>query len=70
MRYTLNRHGAFKGWSPILSQPDFSMFTTKTDFKNLYLTGHWVSTVVGEAGVPQAAYTGYRVAQSIIKKEF
>ena len=69
-RYTSNRDGAFKGWAPLMSQVDIPVMKFKIDvIRNLYLSGHWVSTLLGESGVPQAAYIGQRVANSIIKQK-
>lgn len=66
-RYTLNKNGAFKGWAPFLSQVNISTMPPQTSIENLYLAGHWVTTAVGETGIPQAVYVGHRVANLILK---
>lgn len=66
-RYTLNIGGAFKGWAPILGQVDISTMPAKTEIENLFLAGHWVTTGAGESGVPQAAYSGRKVSQLILR---
>lgn len=66
-RYTLNTGGAFKGWAPIVGQVDISTMPSKTQIKNFYLVGHWVTTGAGESGVPQAVFSGHKVSQLILK---
>lgn len=67
-KYTLNSQGAFKGWAPIVGQVDGSIMPSRTPIRNLYLVGHWVTTPAGEAGIPQAAFVGKRVAKTIASK--
>jgi len=67
-KYTLNREGACKGWAPLISQVEISTMPFKTPIDNLFLASHWVTSGVGEVGVPHSAYTGYNVFQAIYKK--
>ncbi|MCM8788038.1 MAG: NAD(P)/FAD-dependent oxidoreductase [Candidatus Omnitrophica bacterium] len=65
--YTFNREGACKGWAPLISQTDLLLMPYKTYIENLFLANHWVTSGVGETGIPHTAYIGYRVSQTIYK---
>ncbi len=64
--WTLNYKGASYGWAGIPSQIAVKGFTQRTDFKNLYLTGHWATLVQGVAGV---AYLGRDTSERILQRE-
>ncbi|HTF99760.1 MAG TPA: NAD(P)/FAD-dependent oxidoreductase [Nitrospirota bacterium] len=64
-RYTLNYKGAAYGWASTQSQmfiPELKRFPIA---KNCYLAGHWTSL---GSGLPSAFYSGYEVAQRILRK--
>lgn len=64
-KWTLNHEGASYGWAGTPSQLAVSGFTQKTDFENLFLTGHWTTLVQGVGGV---AYLGRETSRKIIKR--
>jgi len=68
-KYTLCRNGSFRGWASFPSQIRPDLMPQKTPIDGLYLCGQWVTLPSGESGIPMAAYTGYKAAQSILKKE-
>lgn len=65
-KWTMNHKGASYGWAGTPSQLAVSGFTQKTDFENLFLTGHWTTIVQGVAGV---AYIGRDISNKILKRE-
>jgi prolycopene isomerase len=65
-RRTMNYKGASYGWAGIPSQLAVTGFTQKTNFENLYLTGHWTTLVQGVGGV---AYLGRNTSKRILSKE-
>ncbi|MEW6408778.1 MAG: NAD(P)/FAD-dependent oxidoreductase [Nitrospirota bacterium] len=65
-KWTLNYRGAAYGWAGIPSQFAVTGFTQRTNFENLYLTGHWTTLVQGVAGV---AYLGRDTSKKILNKE-
>lgn len=64
---TLNRHGATRGWSPLIHQINSLFPSTNTPFKNVFLAGHWVMSLFGNGGIAFAAQAGKRAATFIIK---
>lgn len=64
-KWTLNHAGASYGWAGIPSQLAVTGLTQRTDFENLYLTGHWTTLVQGVGGV---AYLGRDTSRKIIKR--
>ncbi|MFW9952610.1 MAG: phytoene desaturase family protein, partial [Candidatus Thorarchaeota archaeon] len=65
-KWTRNYKGASYGWAGIPSQIAIAGLTQRTEFANLFLTGHWTTLVQGVAGV---AYLGRDTAKRILKKE-
>lgn len=65
-RYTLNREGAYRGWSPTPDQTRWGLVPQKTDLNGLYLAGHWTTTQVGNGGVSMVAQSGKNIARAII----
>jgi prolycopene isomerase len=64
-KWTMNYKGASYGWAGTPSQLAVSGFTQRTDYENLYLTGHWATLVQGVGGV---AYLGRETSSKIIKR--
>jgi prolycopene isomerase len=65
-RYTLNSGGAMNGWASIPEQNDPQVVASSTEIINLYLVGHWTTGYFGQGGIPMVAYSGRKVAKSII----
>lgn len=68
-KYTLNTRGALYGWASTLTQNDRDMMPYQTCIDNLFMTGHWVTTGLGQGGISGVAHSGRTVAKIIIKKE-
>lgn len=66
-RYTLNREGAYRGWEITPDQTQWELVRQKSLIKGLYLTGHWITTPVGNGGVSAVAMSGKHVAQMIVR---
>ncbi len=66
-RYTLNNEGAIRGWKPIISQTIPNLISQKTLITGLFLTGHWVTTLIGHGGLSMVANSGRNVAKLIFK---
>ena len=64
-RYTLNYKGAAYGWASTQSQMFIPELKRVPLVKNCYLAGHWTSL---GSGLPSAFYSGYEVAQRILRK--
>ncbi len=64
-RYTFNYKGASFGWAGTPDQ--FGNYTLRKPsfIKNLFLVGHWTTLGIGISGV---AYTGYDIANLILKR--
>ncbi len=63
---TFNYKGAAYGWAGLPSQIAVEGFTQRTDFENLYFSGHWTTLVQGVGGV---AYLGRDTSRKILNKE-
>ena len=66
-RYTLNREGAYRGWEITPNQTHWELVRQKSDIEGFYLTGHWITTPVGNGGVSAVAMSGKQVAQMIVR---
>jgi len=66
---TSNKNGACFGWASTIRQVDINLFPSETSIENLYLTGHWVTSGIGQASVPMVALCGKKTKQLIIKKQ-
>ena len=66
-KYTLNRKGSAYGWLSTVNQSKSSIFPSKTSLKGLFFVGHWCTTRGGQGGIPKVAFSGRRVAQSILE---
>lgn len=67
-RYTLNRDGAFAGWSSSITQMKSSLLPHRTSISNLYITGHWAS--VGFApygGISSVIFSGRKASKLILE---
>ena len=67
-RYTLNRSGAMYGWASFPKQMDPKLMPQVTPVENLFLSGHWAITGLGQGGIMSVAYTGSKLAQHILKQ--
>ncbi len=66
-RYTLNREGAYRGWEITPNQTQWELVRPKSGIEGFYLTGHWITTPVGNGGVSAVAMSGKHVAQMIVR---
>ncbi|MCM8788027.1 MAG: NAD(P)/FAD-dependent oxidoreductase, partial [Candidatus Omnitrophica bacterium] len=66
--YTLNYKGAVYGWASTLLQIQKLIFYNNCLFQNLYQAGHWVIQTAGQGGIPMVAFSGFSVANLILKK--
>ncbi|MDD5070694.1 MAG: NAD(P)/FAD-dependent oxidoreductase [Candidatus Omnitrophica bacterium] len=66
-RYTGNRDGALFGWEASSRQIDQKLCSYRTKFPNLFLTGHWVMSGLGQSGISVVALSGKKVAKEVIK---
>ncbi len=66
-RYTLNRQGSYRGWEISPDQTQWDLIRHESDIEGLYLTGHWITTAVGNGGVSAVAASGKHVAQTVIR---
>jgi len=64
-KQTLNYRGARCGWASTPSQIMLAGLSQATPIKNLYLTGHWTTLVLG---IPGVAYLGKDTARIILRK--
>ncbi|MBF0532841.1 MAG: NAD(P)/FAD-dependent oxidoreductase [Candidatus Omnitrophica bacterium] len=67
-RYTGNQNGSIFGWAALPDQTGRKVFPLRTSVENLYLTGHWTTTGIGQSGVATVAFAGKDAAQMIIGK--
>jgi len=65
-RWTLNSEGAAYGWEATSSQFSILGFSQNTEIRNLYMTGHWTTLMLG---IPGVAYLGRNAARAIIIKD-
>ncbi len=66
-RYTLNREGAYRGWEITPDQAEWGVVPEKNNIEGLYLTGHWVTTPIGNGGVSSVAQLGRSLAKRILR---
>lgn len=66
--YTSNHKGALFGWSSTVNQIDRNILPPETSVKNLYLTGHWCISGMGQGGITQTALSGKYTAKAIIRE--
>lgn len=66
-RYTLNREGAYRGWEITPDQAEWGFIRQESVIEGFYLTGHWITTPVGNGGVSTVALSGKHVAQTVIR---
>ncbi|MCP4653219.1 MAG: NAD(P)/FAD-dependent oxidoreductase [Candidatus Omnitrophica bacterium] len=66
-KITSNRSGALFGWAATKDQIDMCHCPSDTRFKNLYLTGHWVTKGVGQSSIPLVILCGKNAAKKIIR---
>lgn len=64
--FTGNRNGSIHGWAPLLNQISVDLIKQKTEYKGLYLTGHWI-TQPGQGGLPMVMKSGHDVAKLLLK---
>ena len=63
--YTMNYKGSTRGWHPILSQTKRGLISENCSIKNLFLTGHWITSPYGNGAIPLVAANGRKVARMI-----
>lgn len=63
--YTHNYKGAMCGWLNTIRQNENDLLTN-CGIKNLYLVGHWVPEQYGQGGIAMVAYSGKKMANSIL----
>lgn len=68
-KYTLNRGGAFRGWTLDFYQSTSNFISSRMPVEGLYAAGHWVNLPLIAGGIPAAAYTGYLASRIILDKE-
>jgi len=71
-KYTSNKNGAMRGWSPISKQLNNNYIKMNLEFKNLFITGHWLTSPISSGGISMVAYSGQKTAKFILnnyKKE-
>lgn len=66
-KLTSNYHGAVFGWASTVNQIDRNVFSPVTSLKGLYLTGHWVTTGLGQSGICTVASCGKNVAKILLR---
>jgi len=67
--YTLNKNGAIRGWSPTSRNLNSKLIKFTMEFKNLFITGHWLTSFVSQGGVSMVADVSKKVARLILKRE-
>lgn len=66
-KFTRNNRGALFGWASTPTQIERKLFPALTSLKNLYLTGHWVTSGMGQGGISTVALSGKATAKYIIR---
>lgn len=68
--YTLNNKGAICGWASTLEQVESLRVSQQIyGVKNLFLAGHWASSLAGYGGLAQVTHSGWKAAKLVLCME-